>query len=56
MLDQVDFDLLVNTTVIPSHFEVTLAALETGKHVYTQKPMSTTLYFALFENRSSFRG
>lgn len=43
MLAQVDFDLLVNTTVIPSHFEVTLAGLQAGKHVYTQKPMSVTL-------------
>jgi len=43
MLEQADFDLLVNTTVIPSHFAVTVAALEAGKHVYTQKPMSTTL-------------
>jgi predicted dehydrogenase len=43
MLKQVDFDLLVNTTVIPSHFAVTLAALQAGKHVYTQKPMATTL-------------
>ena len=43
MLEEADFDLLVNTTVIPSHFAVTLAALEAGKHVYTQKPMATTL-------------
>lgn len=43
MLTQADFDLLVNTTVIPSHFGVTLAGLQAGKHVYTQKPMSVTL-------------
>jgi len=43
MLAEAEFDLLVNTTVIPSHFDVTLAALEAGKHVYTQKPMSVTL-------------
>lgn len=43
MLAQADFDLLVNTTVIPAHFAVTLAAMQAGKHVYTQKPMATTL-------------
>lgn len=43
LLAEVDFDLLVNTTVIPSHFAVSLAALRAGKHVYTQKPMATTV-------------
>src|SRR5262245_23431439 len=43
MLDQADFDLLVNNTPIPSHFAVTLAALKGGRHVYTQKPMATTV-------------
>ncbi|MGH2369941.1 MAG: Gfo/Idh/MocA family protein, partial [Chloroflexota bacterium] len=37
-----DFDLLVNTTPIPQHVPVTLAALRAGKHVYTQKPMAST--------------
>ena len=43
MLDGADFDLLVNNTPIPSHFAVTLAALKGGRHVYTQKPMATTV-------------
>ncbi len=43
MLNQIDFDLLVNTTPIPSHYMVSLAALQAGRHVYTQKPMATTL-------------
>ncbi|HEY3079801.1 MAG TPA: Gfo/Idh/MocA family oxidoreductase [Chloroflexota bacterium] len=43
MLARADFDLLVNNTPIPSHFEVTLAALKGGRHVYTQKPMATTV-------------
>ncbi len=38
-----DFELLVNTTVIPSHFAVSLAALRAGKHVYTQKPLAATV-------------
>ncbi len=40
---EADFELLVNTTVIPSHFAVSLAALRAGKHVYTQKPMAATV-------------
>jgi predicted dehydrogenase len=43
LLAEVEFDLLVNTTVIPSHFAVSLAALRAGKHVYTQKPMAATV-------------
>lgn len=43
MLAEVDFDLLVNTTPIPSHFAVTMTGLRAGRHVYTQKPMATTV-------------
>lgn len=43
MLGEASFDLLVDTTPIPSHFEVNLAGLQAGKHVYTQKPMTTTV-------------
>lgn len=43
MLARADFDLLVNNTPIPSHFEVSLAALRAGRHVYTQKPMTTSV-------------
>jgi predicted dehydrogenase len=43
MLARADFDLLVNNTPIPQHYEVTLAALRAGRHVYTQKPMTTTV-------------
>ena len=43
MLAEADFDLLVNNTPIPQHFEVTMAALRAGRHVYTQKPMTTTV-------------
>jgi len=34
------FDLLVNTTSMPSHFEVNKAALEAGCYVWTEKPMA----------------
>jgi predicted dehydrogenase len=43
MLRDVDFDLLVNTTPIPDHFAVTLIGLRAGRHVYSQKPMATTV-------------
>src|SRR5437867_3100936 len=43
MLAEADFDLLVNNTPIPHHFAVTMAALRAGRHVYTQKPMTTTV-------------
>jgi len=38
-----DVDVVVNLTPIPQHFAVSLAALRAGKHVYTQKPMTTTV-------------
>jgi predicted dehydrogenase len=43
MLAEAEFDLLVNCTRIPDHFGVTRAALRAGRHVYTQKPMTTTV-------------
>lgn len=43
MLAEADFDVLVNLTIIQNHFAVSLAALRAGKHVYSQKPMTTTV-------------
>src|SRR5579884_1985558 len=43
MLAEADFELLVNNTSIPQHYAVTAAALRAGRHVYTQKPMTTSL-------------
>ncbi|MER3404452.1 MAG: hypothetical protein C4289_04205 [Chloroflexota bacterium] len=43
LLREADFDLLVNTTPIPEHFRVSMAALQAGRHVYTQKPMATSV-------------
>lgn len=36
-------EIVVNLTSIASHFEVTKRALEAGKHVYTEKPITTDL-------------
>jgi predicted dehydrogenase len=38
-----DVDLVVNLTPIPDHYGVTRAALNAGKHVYTQKPITTSV-------------
>jgi predicted dehydrogenase len=43
MLAEADFELLVNNTPIPQHFAVSATALKAGRHVYTQKPMTTTV-------------
>jgi predicted dehydrogenase len=37
-----DVDAIVNLTPIGTHYEITLAALEAGRHVYTEKPLAST--------------
>jgi predicted dehydrogenase len=39
---QSDVDAIVNLTPIGLHYPITLAALEAGKHVYTEKPMASS--------------
>ena len=39
---QSDVDAIVNLTPINLHYPITLAALEAGKHVYTEKPMASS--------------
>lgn len=43
MLGQVEIDAVVNLTPIPEHEEITRIALAAGRHVYTEKPLATTV-------------
>jgi predicted dehydrogenase len=43
LLADPDVGMVLNLTSIASHFEVTKAALEAGKHVYSEKPFTTDL-------------
>ncbi len=42
MLADPSIEMIVNLTKSSSHFEVSKACLEAGKHVYTEKPVATT--------------
>jgi len=43
LLADPEVTIVVNLTSIQSHFEVSKAALEAGKHVYSEKPLVTTM-------------
>ena len=43
MLAECDAEAVINLTPIQVHTETTLAALKAGKHVYSEKPIATTL-------------
>ncbi len=43
LLADPDVEVVVNLTSVRSHYEVTKRALEAGKHVYSEKPLTTDL-------------
>lgn len=43
MLAESDIEMVINLTNIQAHYETNLMALEAGKHVYTEKTMTTTV-------------
>ncbi len=43
LLASPDVDIVLNLTIPAAHAEVSLAALAAGKHVYSEKPLATTL-------------
>jgi len=38
-----NFEILVDTASIPAHFEINLKALQSGKHLYSQKPLASSV-------------
>jgi predicted dehydrogenase len=43
LLASEDVDIVLNLTIPEAHAEVSLAAIDAGKHVYTEKPLATTV-------------
>ena len=43
LLGDPSIDVVLNITIPRAHYEVTMAALEAGKHAYTEKPLAISL-------------
>jgi predicted dehydrogenase len=43
LLDDPEIDIVLNLTIPAAHAEVSLSALEAGKHVYMEKPLAITV-------------
>ena len=46
MLSKTDAEAIINLTPIQIHYETTLASLKSGKHVYSEKPIASTVKLA----------
>ncbi len=46
LLKNPDIDIVLNITIPQAHFEISKKALDAGKHVYSEKPMSVKYYQA----------
>ncbi len=42
MLSDPDIDVVINLTIPVAHSDVSLAAIDAGKHVYSEKPLALT--------------
>jgi predicted dehydrogenase len=53
MMASVEIDAILNLTVPAAHVEISLRAIETGKHVFSEKPLATSLADALAVNTAA---
>ena len=49
MIEEGEFDILMNITPIAMHHEINMAALNAGKHVYSQKPFAQNVHDATLQ-------
>jgi predicted dehydrogenase len=57
MLTRTEAEAVVNLTPIQLHFETTVAALQSGKHVYSEKPLASSVSDAkLIRDEAARRG